>query len=270
MPRDLLAGLDNQPKDLLANQQPQRPGILSRALSELDRGAAATRAGLSAGLQGQNPATAFAGQLISSPGNAPTGTQVAQQAGFSAEPLQARVPTGEPIAIPGRQTGRFPSTELKPTLSPAQIAGLPIDILADPLNFVPGGALTKLFKASKPAKAIGRTFKAVKQKGLRGFAKVGKLSGIPEKDIINFVNRHKEVKNVVKEFGASGEGLVEAGKDFTQTAQKALRKQKDSFNKKVSTFFESAEAGNKKLKVQPIVDSLQKKMGRSEERRVGK
>lgn len=292
MARDVLAEFDQppiqppaQPVDLLAEpaveQQPEQRGVLQTGLSGLgtlaeiiDRFTGApVRAGISALQQGESPFGPAIGQLLGRGEQAPTGEQIAAQAGISPEPLQALVPTGEVFPTPGRQIQRqVGPPERVPTVSPAQIAGLGIDIAADPLNLLPGGLLTRAIRpgtralrATRVGQTATQLAQAARQKGLRAFAKVGNLSGIPEQDIINFVNRNKQVKKVIKEFGTSAEDIQAAAFDFTETAQKAIKAQKKTFNDDVAKFFDVAKAGDKKLNIEPIVDSLQKKIGQLDE-----
>lgn len=99
---------------------------------------APTRAAIGAIQEGKNPFRAFGQQFGSDPDAAPTGKQIAAKAGLSTEgsisvPLKGL--TGENYKV-----------------SPAGIAGFGIDVVADPTNFVPMGAIAK-----GGARLVGKT-----------------------------------------------------------------------------------------------------------------
>lgn len=111
---------------------------------------APTRAAIGAIQDGKGPLSAFASQFASDPGLAPSGKQLAIKGGMSEE---------RPLVMTARQQQEF-NQKFNPGLadvlqksgadqedirgaSPAGIAGLAIDIGADPTNLIPGAALLK-------------------------------------------------------------------------------------------------------------------------------
>lgn len=93
---------------------------------------APTRAGIYAAQTGNSPLSAFAKQFGNPSAEAPTGKDIASKAGLS---------RAETISIPYLSEA-FPNAIGK--VSPAGIAGLIVDVLADPLNVIPGVEAAKL------------------------------------------------------------------------------------------------------------------------------
>lgn len=109
---------------------------------------APTRAAINAGINGQGPLLAFANQFGEDPNLAPTGKEIAQNMGFSGESLgsipgQIQI-SEEQKAREAKLGGNYgPKPKGIELPSPAGVAGLGIDIAADPLNFIPLGFVAK-------------------------------------------------------------------------------------------------------------------------------
>jgi hypothetical protein len=88
---------------------------------------APVRSAIGAAIEGENPATAYASQFGEDPDKAPSGSQLVQKVGVSDKPLY------EDALLFG-ETGP----------SPADIAGLAVDVAADPLAFIPIGKAASL------------------------------------------------------------------------------------------------------------------------------
>jgi hypothetical protein len=123
-------------------------------------GGAPTRAAIEAGANGSNPLSAFANQFGEDPKLAPTGKEVAESLGFDNT-------TGQYVT--NQKTGM---TNQK-TVSDAGVVGLGIDIVADPLNFIPMGLIAKT--GGKIAKGTAKTAARYALKG--SVAGIDALSG---------------------------------------------------------------------------------------------
>lgn len=219
-------------------QAPEEPGIGQQILEGVGAAGefidkytgAPTRAAIGAVQEGEGlggAAEAFGEQFGEDPGLAPTGEDIAKRAGLSDEALAPGVSPTE-AGIQALQSGgsmgdaamaignRFleapwsahPATQLAAQSSPAEIAGLGIDIAADPTNVVPVGPLAKV--AAKGARggvrglrAAGGTAAKLGEKGVTGLTKkVGSLmTGVPEKEIETYIRRHPEVEKVITQYG---------------------------------------------------------------------
>lgn len=95
--------------------------------SAIDRySGAPVRSAIGAAQEGNNPIMAYASQFGEDPEKAPTGKQIVEKMGVSDEPLYKE-------ALFFGKEG----------LSPADIAGFGVDVVADPLAFIPVGAIAK-------------------------------------------------------------------------------------------------------------------------------
>lgn len=134
---------------------------------------APTRAAIGAMQSGENPFRAFGRQFAEDPELAPTGKEIAVKAGFSEDkviPTPFRAPDYNPDGTWGMKLMK---------VSPAQVAGTGIDVLADPTTIIPPSKAAGLaFKgATKAAGAVGR-------EGLRGLGMLSRAtlgSGFTEK-----------------------------------------------------------------------------------------
>lgn len=118
---------------------------------------APTRAAIGAIQEGGNPFQAFGKQFGAEPELAPTGKEIAAKAGLSTE---------ESITIPGL---RLPSLSKggmnfeKVNVSPAGVAGLGIDVAADPTNLIPMGTILK--GTAKGSAMVGKPVVGMAAKG---------------------------------------------------------------------------------------------------------
>jgi len=141
------------------SQQPiqEEPGLLSTIGTGIMDGLSAagefvdsysgapTRAAINTLVQGQGggaAAEAFYDQFGSNPNLAPTGKEIAANAGLSTE---NKIIPRNPLAVADEQRAfnrqNVPTTS--EVVSPAGMAGLAIDVGADPLNFIPIGMMAK-------------------------------------------------------------------------------------------------------------------------------
>jgi hypothetical protein len=179
-------GLEPSPSQP-AEGQSLETGMLS-TLKSLGRGVAAVgrkvdsftgapaRAAIGAMQDGKSPLAAFAGQFGEDPESAPTGKEIAAKAGLSTED-SIKLPlvglTGERLKV-----------------SPAGMAGLGVDVFADPTIFIPAGAISKV--AGLGAKATG--------KGLQVGAKMVDVgTGLPATKALNFAKGQKEAAKLALE-----------------------------------------------------------------------
>jgi hypothetical protein len=153
---------------------------------------APTRAAIGAKMEGKNPFKAFGSQFAEEPELAPTGRELAVKGGITDEKV---------LSTPFKDI-----TGSKLILSPAQVAGTGIDILADPTTLVPPTKVVG-FAAKGLAKAggvVGREgFRAA---GMIGRASLGKgatevmrnklasgFANIPEEKIAKYMAKDPEV-----------------------------------------------------------------------------
>lgn len=135
---------------------PEDKGIVDTALEKVMGGMewleartqAPARAAVSAALGGENPLEAAYEQYAEDPRQAPSGKDIAMQVGVPDEdPFFPEIKPVHP------QTGET----LGEGTTPADWAGLGVDVLVDPLNIVPGVMQTKLVrKMAKGTKAVIR------------------------------------------------------------------------------------------------------------------
>lgn len=178
---------------------------------------APTRAGLLAGIKGENPLTAAKEQFGEDPTKAPSGEQILGEIGM--EPSFAR-----------------------------SAAGFGVDVLADPLNLVPAGKLSGLLgkgakaleEAPKALKALSEE-KAIKQAGgmLKDFRRLIGKERIPEvgqallKETVQVADDAGKIKNVpLMKVGDDVEAIAEkSGLLKKQTGEKIGQIYKDIDNK---------------------------------------
>ena len=141
---------------------------------------APTRAAIGALTTGSNPASAFINQFGDDTELAPTGKEIAQNLGFSNQ--RGSIPRN-PMAVGDEERAfRRPVSKEVEVYSPADVAGLGIDLAADPLNYIPFGPIV-----SRGAKAT----KAVTTEGGK-IALKGSLAGIEALSGSNKVTRAVE------------------------------------------------------------------------------
>ena len=158
-----------------ASGQPQEQGFLenlgNKALNaavnvgkKVDQYTGApVRAAIGAGMEGNNPLTAYGKQFGQNPDLAPTGNELAQRVGVSDKPIfdptsgldKSLEAQGFKIEQPTKGTG----------ISPADVLGFGVDVVADPLAFVPigkvigSGAKAGEFGLNIAAKTAGKAVK---------------------------------------------------------------------------------------------------------------
>lgn len=172
--KDIQAEIDAL--DLLIAQR-QQPGVIEtaatgtmNAIGEIGEfvdkyTGAPTRAALGQVALGEysKAIPAFTEQFGEPTAQAPTGKEIAQVMGFSANPIvQSQSPVegaqGRIINQPGTN-----QPMMRQEVSPAGVVGLGIDIVADPLNFIPIAGAAKL--AGKTGKFAAKTTSQIALKG---------------------------------------------------------------------------------------------------------
>lgn len=151
-PQNMEADINNFLKTTPAPQE-EEPGILKRiGKKALDTVVAVgntvdsytgapVRSAIGAIQSDQSPLQAYVRQFGKDPSSAPTGKDIAAKAGLSTE--QYAIPGGAALA---KAVGEFSPTAaafVPESVSPAGVAGLVIDIGADPTNVIPVGAVAK-------------------------------------------------------------------------------------------------------------------------------
>lgn len=234
------------------------PGFLSRAFETVKEGVvqagsaidsysgAPTRAAIGAMMLGDNPASAFYNQFGEDPGQAPTGKELAQVAGFSDETQTIKrdpraVEMDKKIfKVAGKPTPNIPGTV--ETFSPAGMAGLAVDIGADPLNFIPVGLVTK-GAAKAGLKGI---------KGASKYALKGSVAGVEALADTNAISRSAEtVSKYLDEVGKSVKSKFKPSQadDFQEFVSIAERNGIDPANLPETVEFGPHSTITKKAKV---------------------
>lgn len=139
------------PDAYLASQKPvEEPGMLSKfgkkavdTVVEVGNfvdsyTGAPTRAAIGALQNDESPLSAYVKQFGKDPRSAPTGKQIAAKAGFSTEE-SFNIPLGRLTS--GGMSDKGLLDDVK--VSPAGVAGVAVDVLADPSNIIPIGATAK-------------------------------------------------------------------------------------------------------------------------------
>lgn len=158
-------GIESAPAQQQESQSPLSRMPIMSALGAISSAidpytGAPTRAGISAGLKGENPLEAAWQQFGMPSETAPTGEDISKQ-----------------IGVPE---------------SVAPYTGMAVDVLADPTNLIPGKAIPSSLGA------VGRGTKAVA--GRVGPKVAEAFTGIPKKEIKTFINDYDRVSNLIKKF----------------------------------------------------------------------
>jgi hypothetical protein len=240
-----------------ASKTENEPGILDTVLHGVaaagkfidSYAGAPTRAAIGAYQHGKPMGAAFANQFGEDPATAPTGHQIAVDAGvsdkaapaLSAEQLQKFDEQNNPgWAAQMKSSGQ--KYENQPNPSPAAVAGLGIDLAADPVNLIPMvGAAKKFVRgaevAEEAAKAPGILEKV--GQGLNSYAEKSALKGAGAtlKDF-----RKAYSSGAVNETGRFilDNGLLKAGDTYESVAAKA-KDLRNATGKELGAGYESAE-----------------------------
>lgn len=137
---------------------------------------APTRSAADALISGENPISAFGQQFAADPSKAPTG-----------EDLMEKLGVPESMSIePQPGIGEVVGEDKLPKINPRAILGVGADMALDPLNIVPGKAISKV--VGKGVSKIGH-----------GLAKIGEgLTGVPTNDIKVFAKRADQIDALAK------------------------------------------------------------------------
>lgn len=229
---------DSELDAMIANKQSanSEPGLLSQAGSAVMSGLSAvgnavdsvsgapTRSAIQAGMNGENPLSAFAGQFGGDPSLAPTGKEIATNAGLSTREGSIKRPQymidadARQFKKPGetfeQAQARF-SGDTK-VFSPAGVAGLGIDLIADPLNFIPVvGAAKGLTKAGTgAAKATAKYMFKGSAAAIEGAKETSKLARAAD-TIGNYAS--SVTKNVKSKFNPTQASDI---KNFAEIAKR--------------------------------------------------
>lgn len=198
---------------------------------------------------------AFKNQFGSDPKKAPTGRDIVRKAGVPDTSLSEIAPslyneTGEGIKF---QKGGWAD----PTAS--GVAGVAMDIAADPTSALPLGAVAKgvAKTASKSASTVGRGVSAVGNKiagaGTKVTTKLGNLfTGVPEKEIETYIKRYPEVQKLIKEYGDDVPGAADK---IREGFQASIRAKRMSLGNEVGSALD-ALPNEKVVNISPVVEKL--------------
>ncbi len=250
------------PWNKYAGKTNQSPGLLSQVGSAALKGlgniaqtvdeytGAPVRAGIAAAQAGNNPITAAVNQF-GNPG-APTGKDIAANAGVSTEP------------IPIHRIGSMPY-QPKPGegASPAGMAGLGIDIASDPTTYIGSGV------AGKAAGLIGDTkfggivkeaaapaLEAASDLGDKAkslAAKVGgHLTGDSPVDIKTFMDRPQAISDIKQQYGNN---IPQAVDDFRSDVKSKVNVYRQSINDNIASALKDDTAPV--VSSQPMINNLE-------------
>lgn len=232
---------------------------------------APTRAAISAGIDGENPVSAFSKQFGENPNLAPTGKQIAQKVGVPDTKLSDVAPgmftTDDKEAEGWLKFKKGGAADV----SGSGVAGLAIDVLADPSNIVGAGAAKGVAQAGLAGAktAAGATKAAVASsraagvasdilKGAGEIAKTGAvkagnaLTGVPTRNIEVYAKHTDEINNLINKYG----GDVALMADDTRAGfNKAIENTKMGLNKSIDAALESAPK-QKNIDVSWVRESL--------------
>jgi len=234
-------------------------------------GGAPTRAAI-ASLQ-DNPtdlsgaASAFKNQFGANPALAPTGKDIAAKAGLSTEPILS--PENQDIAANAVKVTPFGfiankvapgSVENVAGASPAGVAGLGVDVAADPMTYLPMGKAAEAVAgtAARQAGNIGKAANAVGEiassAGTKVTSKVGSmLTGIPEQEVETYISKYPAVQKLIAEHG---DEIASGGADqIRQGFQNSIRAKVAELGKQVNQAL-SALPDEKNVPIAPVVDAL--------------
>lgn len=240
-------------------------GMAGRAIDSVT--GAPTRAAIFAAQRGQSPLNAAISQFGDSE-SAPTGKMIAQQAGIPDEEFSPEAKNIASMAIHASPVGSVISRVLPDSvkdklshLTKADVAGLGVDLAADPTNLIPAGkgivnglAKTGEFlgdavkgsylgqKASKLGNALGT-----------GASKIGELmTGVPAQDIRTYAAHAPEINQMMKEAGGS---IPEAADLVRNKYQSAIKQTKNNADFQISQALENAPT-HKTVELSPVMDQL--------------
>lgn len=212
---------------------------------------APTRAAISAAQEGENPVSAFGKQFGEDPSSAPTGKDIARRAGVPDTSLSDVLPgafTDDPVEA--EKWYKFKKGG-SADISASGAAGLGLDIVADPINLVPGAALAKGAKgagriaktgAAKTADVLAKTGEKVANVASKTTTKVGSaLTGIPEKNIATYIKKTGEVDKVIAKHGGD---MTLAADELRENLQTAIRSKISSLNNDVKEAIAKSPAGS--------------------------
>jgi hypothetical protein len=258
----------------LATEEPiqEQPGLLQQAgegaLEVMDIAGAPTRAAagqLFAGEPLAKAGQAFVEQVGEPRAEAPTGEELAEQLGVTEEPLFKRPvkPTDVDVLNVAARTLGGPvigliealtpeeKKEFLRTLTRREAAGLGLEVVLDPLTFVPGGVIAKGIKPL--AKGIKALAKPAAKVVTKPFAKAAKVTsktlgdagvkvaqaatGVPEHEVRVLATKFDDVMKSIKRHG---EDLPAAADNLRSNLLANVNKTRQSLNSKISTALEKA------------------------------
>lgn len=185
--------------------------------SAIDRYTGApVRSAIGAAQEGENPLAAYGKQFGEEPGLAPTGKQIVEKLGVSDKPLYEK-------ALLFGKTG--PST--------ADIAGIGLDIVADPLTFIPIGQIAKV-GAGLGGTGLGIAAKT-SGKALKGSAKAA------------------DILTGTKVASSAVEGLKSGVETASRTGKAASNVIQSYFKPKIADDFESLKEIAVKNNIDPSI-----------------
>lgn len=200
-------------------------GAIGEAAKTIDSYTGApARAAIGAAQDGNNPFSAFADHFGEDPDAAPSGKDIALKAGLSdkrkvirtAEEQQKFDEMFNPGMAKSRKQAGIGLSDVK-TFSPADVGGLAIDVVADPLNVIPVGLAAKGI-----GKTLGVAADATGAAAKAGYSQVAKAVGKQT------AKATAEGASSSRAFAKSGDTVVEqSGKMFDYKAPESLEELRD-------------------------------------------
>lgn len=223
-------------------------GGLEHALERYDAyGGAPMRSALSAAQHGENPISAYKGQLGAPAETAPSGKEIAEYAGVPK--------TAASDVAPGlySDTGNEWLKLKKGGLldpSASGVAGAAIDVVTDPGTYAPIGKGLKV--AGEAIHAIPGVKPALAMAG-HGLTKLASAtSGIAEDLIANYAKHTDQIEKLIKQYGPD---IATASDDVRQKFMAVISTTRKGLSGAISKTLETVDPA-RKISVTPIIESL--------------
>lgn len=224
---------------------------------------APTRAAIGAAQDANNPLEAFANQFGEDPELAPTGKEIVQKAGVPDTRLSEILPSFYTDSDKDAEDWLKFKRGGAADISASGAAGLAMDVVADPINVIPGVAFGKGMKvgsnaAKRGTKALGRAAKKsgelISNASAKATSKVGHaLTGVPEKDIATYISKTDDVDSLI---GRYGDDMSLAADELRENLQGAISKKITTLNDDIVKAIDNAPVGSK-VSNDAIVDALE-------------
>lgn len=212
----------------------------------------------------RTPFMVAAKQFGEDPERAPTGKQIAQKMGIPDTSLSEKIPSM--FTSDDKEAEQWLKFKRG---GPADITasgavGFGYDIAADPINFIPGAAISKgVESGARGAQAVSKGVKAVSSPILEKAGSIltkvtavgGKaLTGVPEKNIIKYIENTDEINRIISKHGGD---MSLAADELRESLQASIQKKVTDLNSNVKKAIETAPAGST-LSNESIVQAMEK------------